>query len=167
MKIFHNDWLHDSVFLAFKFRWWLRLIGLDDVVTWVPSSKRDCQQWHRWGQAAGRESGYFGRRLVFVFAWLWSHDYFRTTFLQKVMTIVKIHHLGLIKGKWLYLHDPLPGKVSQLNAPLCLDAVSYQLNSPACPRFTHFRLWFVIQPKEVLLNERTILPGDRRYDMSG
>ena len=65
------------------------------------------------------------------------------------------------------MHDPLPCKVSQLNAPLCVDAVSYQLNSPACPCFTHFRLWFVIQPKEVLLNERTILPGDRRYDMNG
>ena len=65
------------------------------------------------------------------------------------------------------MHDPLPCKVSQLNAPLCVDAVSYQLNSSACPRLTHFRLWFVIQPKEVLLNERTILPGDRICDMNG
>ena len=67
-----------------------------------------------------------------------------------------------------YMHDPLPCKVSQLNAPLCLDAVSYQLDSPTCPRFTHFRcLLQPVQPKEVLLNERTILPGDRRYDMNG
>ena len=58
------------------------------------------------------------------------------------------------------MYDPLPCKVSQLDTPLGFDAVSYQLYSPACPRFRCFCFVQSIQPKEVLLDERTILPGD-------
>ena len=57
------------------------------------------------------------------------------------------------------MHGQLPCKVSQLDTPLGVDAVSYQLNSPACPRFCRFCFFQSVQPKEVLLDERSIFPG--------
>ena len=63
------------------------------------------------------------------------------------------------------MHDPLPCKVSQLDTPLGCDAVSDQLYSPACPRFCCFCFFQFIQPEEVLLDERTVLPGDGKQDM--
>ena len=75
----------------------------------------------------------------------------------------------------MYMHDPLPRKISQLDAPLSFDAVSFQLNSPACLCFTQLcifqsiiklllqsiqPLFQSIQAKEVLLNIRTVPPRD-------